>query len=288
MAIPIINNWKKYFYNHDEGLGSTYERVVFNNLLESITSKYGIKTVLESPSFGFTGVSGINSLNLAMNDIEVTITDNNVTRLCMIEKLYSEQFTSKNLEHWGINFIYSKSFERLPFHDDMFDMSWNFSALWFVEDLNTFLSELSRVTKKMILLIVPNKTGLGYITQKISSDKSAQELFELFNTKWIDKSLFIPILRDMGWGLIDNSYIDCPPWPDIGMMKEEFLQKCGLNILSDKDEEKGKGLSILDYYCGEDNNLPERMMKYYWFEKLLPSIFKKFWAHHHYYLFMQK
>lgn len=33
MAIPIINNWRSYFEHGDEGLGSSYERIILNNVL---------------------------------------------------------------------------------------------------------------------------------------------------------------------------------------------------------------------------------------------------------------
>lgn len=77
MAIPIIKNWRGYFTDENEGLGSSYERVIINSLLERFTEDYGIESVLEAPLFGFTGLSGINSMNLARAGKSVSLTDNN-------------------------------------------------------------------------------------------------------------------------------------------------------------------------------------------------------------------
>jgi hypothetical protein len=39
MAIPIINNWQKYYPVAHEGLGSSYERIVLNRLLFSLKQR---------------------------------------------------------------------------------------------------------------------------------------------------------------------------------------------------------------------------------------------------------
>ena len=65
MAIAILDRWRFYFdVNRAEGLGSSYERVVLNRKLDDIRQQYHISTVLEAPAFGFTGLSGINSMDL--------------------------------------------------------------------------------------------------------------------------------------------------------------------------------------------------------------------------------
>ncbi|HPW25001.1 MAG TPA: hypothetical protein PLR70_04240, partial [Candidatus Syntrophosphaera thermopropionivorans] len=80
MAIPIINDWEKFFSNPYEGLGSSYERIVLNDLLFQTVNNYNVHNVLESPSFGFTGISGINLLNLADLGLNITLEDNDLHR----------------------------------------------------------------------------------------------------------------------------------------------------------------------------------------------------------------
>ncbi len=168
MAIPILKNWKRYFTNIDEGLGSSYERIVLNNKLETICKHFNISSVLEAPSFGFTGLSGINSMGLAKDGKKITLLDNDKERIELIEKVWEEMGISLKIE-------YSKELNSLPFADDSFDLSWNFSALWFVDDLSDFLKELTRVTSKAILLCVPNRSGMGYISQKILGHKELKK-----------------------------------------------------------------------------------------------------------------
>ncbi len=55
-------DWKYYFETLHEGLGTTYERFVLHGYFNRIQDQYGVKTVLEAPVFGMTGISGINSV----------------------------------------------------------------------------------------------------------------------------------------------------------------------------------------------------------------------------------
>ncbi|MDA3813003.1 MAG: methyltransferase domain-containing protein [Candidatus Cloacimonetes bacterium] len=276
MAIPILKNWKRYFTNTDEGLGSSYERIILNNKLESICKHFNISSVLEAPSFGFTGLSGINSMGLAKDGKKITIVDNDEDRIKLIEKTWKEIEIPLRSE-------YSKEFVSLPFADDSFDLSWNFSALWFVDDLHDFLLELTRVTSHAILLFVPNRNGLGYISQKILGYKELKKHLKEENIlpRNIKKQM-----KKNGWMLIDSNYIDCPPWPDIGMPKEKFLKIFGLGWLIKKKEHKP--MTIMDYYSGVDPDFSKKMMSHFWFEKKAPKILKTFWAHHRYFLFIPK
>ncbi len=277
MAIPIINNWKHYFIDENEGLGSSYERVVINNLLRKICHEYGINTVLEAPLFGFTGLSGINSMELAKQGKEITLVDNNSERLVMVEKKWEECKLPVELR-------YSELFTTLPFSDDEFDMCWNFSALWFVDDLERFLSELDRITRKVILIMVPNRKGIGFLFQRLTGTKGYKKKV---NLRWIKPSVFSTALKELGWQETERGFIDSPPWPDIGMKKEILFKKLCLGFLLDKHIEKQHQTTIMDYYRGVNKDFPQRMMKYYHFEKLLPNFLKQFWAHHQFHLFIK-
>lgn len=274
MAIPILKNWEKYFTNTDEGLGSSYERIVLNNKLALICKHFNISKVLEAPSFGFTGLSGINSVDLAKNGKKITLLDNDESRITKIKKVWKELDLPLTIH-------YSKDFKSLPFADNSFDLSWNFSALWFVDDLSDFLKELTRVTSQAILLCVPNRSGMGYISQKILGFKELKKHLKEENIlpRNIRKEM-----KNNGWMMIDSNYIDCPPWPDIGMPKENFLKIFGLSWLIKKKEHIP--MTIMDYYNGKDPDFPENMMSHFWFEKKVPKLLKTFWAHHKYFLFI--
>ena len=181
-------------------------------------------SALEAPVFGFTGLSGINSMWLAQNSVSVHLIDNDQNRLQLIESVWNEV----NLP---ADFRYQPKFDQLPFPDKAIDFAWNFSAMWFLDDMETFIKELTRVTSKVIMICVPNRSGLGYIIQKYSS---GADLRKLLREEFIIPHNIVKALNALGWQLIEKNYIDCPPWPDIGMPREDFLKKFGLGFLSPK------------------------------------------------------
>jgi len=277
MAIPIIHFWERYFTEPHEGLGSTYERFIINELLFRVASEQKIETVLESPSFGFTGLSGINSLGLALQGIAVTVTDTDKHRLELISEVWRAYQTDATF-----NLINADG--ELPYNDGAFDMSWNFSALWFIADLARFCSELCRVTQKVIVIMVPNRSGFGYKMQRRSGKDDLKRLLKEENIK---PEIFTQLIKEQGWALKENAYIDCPLWPDIGMSKESFLKKLKLGWLLPKKKKPTKPLSILNYYNHSEPDMKERMMRYNFFEKYLPVWLKRYWSHHRYYIFIK-
>lgn len=275
MAIPILHFWRNYFTEPDEGLGSSYERVIINRKLDAIRRHFGVESALESPSFGFTGLSGINSVDMAQRGCAVTLTDHDEERLELIRQVWSDLGLP-------LNAAFTPNYVSLPFDDNAFDMSWNFSALWFAEDLDAALAELSRVTRKVIVLCVPNRSGLGYISQKL---QGAEDLAKLLHEEHIMPRRFIPAMRAQGWRLLDWSFIDCPPWPDIGMHKEKLLRKMGLGFLVKEQSEPKTPLTIMDHYRGDDPGFPNAMLRHAWFERSAPDFIKRYWAHHRCYIF---
>ncbi len=279
MAIPIINNWKSFFSFPHEGLGSSYERVILNQLLLDIKESYSIRSVLEAPVFGFTGLTGLNSLALAKAGCTLSVVDNNLERTELVSDLYRQM-------SFNVEVVNTELFTRLPFPDQSQDLSWNFSAIWFVEDLSGFLQELSRITRKVILICVPNQSGLGYKWQKANSE--IPEDF-IFNERFIEPGLIKHEMKHLGWKYIKGDYIDCPPWPDIGMNKEKFIGKY-VQKLPIKFTETAviKPISIIDYYRDQDPGFPKRMLRYSLLEQFAPQSFKKIWAHHRWMLFQKQ
>ena len=110
-----------------------------------------------------------------------------------------------------VNIIKVDSYNNLPFVDDSFDLGWNFSALWFVQDLYAFLKELCRISKKIILICVPNQSGLGYKWQRTHTDIPPGMCF---HQQYIDPPTVKQMMRELGWNSTGEAFIDCPPWPD--------------------------------------------------------------------------
>jgi len=265
-TITISNCWEDYFRKHDEGLGTTYERFILHHFFSSLKDRYNIQTVLEAPSFGMTGVSGINSLWWASQGAKVTIVDQSSPRLEAIEKVWCEAGLAAE-------FVYQvPASAELPFADGSFDLAWNFAALWHVKDGEKYLSELSRVAKKVLFVCVPNKQNVCSVLRPHNSEE-----YELkhINTDWI-----LSCLTPRGWRLMETGFFDVPPWPDIAMKKENMLKIVGLGRLA-KSMESGdsKGLCILDYFSGQSPAMGEDILKYGFLERS-PNWLKKYWAHH--------
>ncbi len=282
MAVPIITDWEKYFSNPHEGLGSSYERIILNNLLYKVVDNYNINNALETPSFGFTGISGINLLSLAKKGVKITLEDHNLERLDLIKGLWAEL----NME---LTAKLNGSYQVLDYPDKAFDLGYNFSALWFVKDLRQFLSELCRACSKAILLCVPNRNGIGYKMQ--IKDYSANK-YPTLKPESLDPLTLKYLMQKQGWKLKAENYIDCPPWPDIGMTKELFLGKIlgrsKQNCCSSEAKASDDTVSILPYYQDADPDFADRMMRYSFVEQVAPNFFKKYWAHHYYLLFTPK
>jgi SAM-dependent methyltransferase len=265
-TITISNCWEDYFRKHDEGLGTTYERFILHNYFSQLKDRYDIHSVLEAPSFGMTGVSGINSLWWASQGASVTIVDQSLPRLEAIQKVWREASLAAE-------FLYQPpTSAELPLADGAFDMAWNFAALWHVKDGEKYLSELSRVTRKVLFVCVPNKQNVCWVLRPHNSEE-----YELkhINTDWI-----LSCLAPRGWRLVETGFFDVPPWPDIAMKKENMLKMVGLGRMA-KSMESGnsKGLCILDYFSGQSPTMGRDILKYGFMEQS-PNWLKKRWAHH--------
>ena len=280
MAIPIINDWARYFNDPHEGLGSSYERIVLNDLLEQILIRHQVRMALESPSFGFTGISGINLLALADAGVKVTLEDSDEDRLKLVSELWRR--LGRDAEC-----VCNPEFDCLSYPDAAFDLSFSFSALWFVPDLQSFLEEQARVTAKAILISVPNRDGLGY---KLQFKDYSPEKYPGLKPENIDPTGIEAILGKLGWRTERAGYFDCPPWPDIGMTKEDLLcrwmrRPVAPRAKSSPEKERKRPLTILDYYSGENPGFCARMRRLQRFEKSVPQRFRRIWAHHYYMLF---
>lgn len=281
MAIPIIHDWKKYFHNPHEGLGSSYERIILNELLLRVTARYDIQSALESPSFGFTGVSGINLTALAKQGVSISLEDHDPLRLSMIANLWSDL-------HLPLQNKLNNAYSKMDYPDNSFDLGYNFSALWFTDNLDLFLGEFCRVCRKAILICVPNRDGIGY---KMQIKDYNPVKYPYLHPGHIDPLSIKYLMQKKGWNLIAENYIDCPPWPDIGMSKELFLGKLlgkevAVDEITEETEPTDKQVSILPYYRDADPDFATRMLRYAFVERLAPKLFKRYWAHHYYLLFV--
>jgi hypothetical protein len=161
-------------------------------------------------------------------------------------------------------------------------LSWNFAALNSVSDLQKFFAELTRITRKVIFVCIPNENNVCWlIRSEFDAPGPSKE-------KSIKLMRLPEIMAKFEWKMLEQGYLDVPPWPDIAMKKEDLLKKLGLCWLANVLEGKKKGdFSILNYFNGKDPDMEKRVLRWSFLEDA-PKIFKKLWAHHRYFVFVPR
>lgn len=269
----IEPTWKRYLTDYNEGLGLVYERFVLNDFLLNIKGRYGFANAIEAPLFGMAGVSGINSVALARIKTPVTLVDDDAERLAGVQRIWSELGLPAR-------FALVNDWARLPFSDNEFEFAWNWAAIWRLKNPGLLLSELVRVSNKLVFVAVPNPVQVGYQVRKhVVEPEFVNEVDE----RWTNIGMIRLILEGLGITILEQGVLDTPPWPDTVMPAAQLLRKVGIRSKKLEDRFTGEGWrwSTMDYYLGKDYDLYQRVMKYAWLERLhLPWRIKQVWSHH--------
>lgn len=273
--LPINDIWTKYFEDHHEGLGTTYERFVLHRYFREFRRRYSIKTIVEVPCFGMTGVSGINSAWWAGHDSALTVVDHDRKRLAMIQDVWASL-------PWTASFhLNTNGYSSLSFDSNSFDMAWNFAAIWFAEDLDVFLRELARITRKILFIVIPNRSNIFFQIRNMGGDAATRQTL-----LHIDDRVLTEKMAQHDWYVEQSGFLDTPPWPDIAMKKEDFLKKLSLSWLlrsGSGDQEHGR-VSILDYFSGKSPDMEQKLMRYSFLEDG-PKFIQRIWSHHRFLVF---
>jgi len=272
MTDPV---WKKYLTDWNEGLGVVYERFILNDYLDHLVDRFNIKTVLEAPLYGMAGVSGINSVRLAQRGCHVTLVDSNWERLTGVRNIWARLALPAE-------FVYHHDFSRLPFPDNHFDLVWEWAGLWYLPDAAALLRELTRVSKRLVFVAMPNNLQVGYLMRKYVIDR---DFFPTIDERWVNMGRIKQTLHDTGVTFIDEGVLDVPPWPDTVMPAAEVLKRLGIRSAKLDAQFTGEGWTwnTMAYYLNEQPDLRERVMRYAWLDHApLPWQLKTIWAHHRY------
>ena len=263
--------------NYNEGLGTVYERFMLNDYWYKLLKKTEIKTVLECPFYGMSGLTGINSIYFAKNDCEVTLIDNKNEYIEEAKFLWKDIGIEDKLSTQILNFG-----ENILYKDRYFDFVWNFAALWHWKKTDLLINELCRVSKKYIYIAMPNNKQVGYFMRKYWLDK---EFFTLVDESWMNLDKTKNILENNGFKIVDRGVLDVPPWPDTCMPIKDLLAKIGINIKQSNDINTSWNWDIMSFFKDEDLDLKNRVNKYTFIEYLPISWkLKQIWAHHRYIL----
>lgn len=278
--MTITEAWKRYLTDYNEGLGLVYERFVLNDFLEELRQRHQIRSVLEAPLFGMAGVSGINDVIFARQGVQVTMVEDNPERAAGVKRIWRDdlklpmEVVTIDPTGWG----------QLPFGDGAFDFTWEWAALWYIQNPEGLLRELCRTSRNLVFVAMPNNIQVGYWMRKLVIDR---EFFATHDESWTDIGRIRRVLESEGVEIIDQGVLDVPPWPDTVMPANEVLKRLGIRSKKLEAQFTGDGWqwSTMAYYMGQQPELREQVLKYAWLDHApLPWQVKSVWAHHRYLL----
>ena len=271
-------DWRGYFVDPDEGLGTVYERFALDKVLESAIAATGATSVLHAPLFGMMGIPGLDAVFLARRGLRVGLLDVDGERLEAVHKqwrglgLDPEVHLVDGLDPAGWP-------ETLPVR---YDLAFSFAALWWFEDPWAVQAALARWADKGVLTCVPNRN----VFMRMRARLWHKDLFERLNEDALDAKAATraaAALRAEGGRHRPVRHPalprhvrppgQAPPGPE--------GQAGGTRAM----EEQAWAWSILPFLTGDDPGMEDRVARLSRWERFLPGPIQPALAHHRYVLF---
>lgn len=199
------------FTEYDTGLGTSYERLSLYSLLERLAEELQVRTSLEGPIDGITGVNGINSIALARRGVQTTVV------LPKIELIrYAQEFFKSESCLENVKFVCSSD---LPLRAG-YDLVWNFNCLPQISDYERVLDEMAERSRRYILVFVSNTLNYGFWVHRLHHVVEKEPWYHgnihIMNTSRIGR-----LLEQRGFRTVRRLFVDVPWWPDIDSPIEE-------------------------------------------------------------------
>jgi len=201
----------------DEGIGIASERYFYARIIEWVTKKYQIKSVLEAPVDGLMGIPGMNSVYFARAGAKVTVSSPSNELLTNAKKFWRKLGLEKM-----VTFVHDPDFA-FPFRANSFDLVWNYCTYEHFRD-NSLLPIMKSISKKIVMIVTQNKYNYGYPIHRyyhrknhMAWDHGYPELMDLFRLK--------KAFRKQGLKIIKSGCVDVPPFFDTFDMHTRGLGK---------------------------------------------------------------
>jgi SAM-dependent methyltransferase len=108
--------------------------------------------------------------------------------------------------------VHHADMSRLPFDDGSFDLAWNFDAIPMQPDPAAAVAELARVSRKLVMVIVPNSANIGYPVHRAAGWLRRRE--SLWGAHlWMNGVVVAGAMRAAGLRVTEVGFVDMPPWP---------------------------------------------------------------------------
>jgi len=196
---------------YDTGIGTSYERLSIYSLTEKLARELNIRSSLEGPIDGITGINGVNSIALARMGVPVTVV---LPAMDLIH--YAKRYYEVENCRSQATFICSRELALRR----QFDLVWNFNCLPQREDHEAILEQMARCSRRYIMVFTSNTRNYGFWIHRLHHVVEKEPWYhgniQVMNTRKISATL-----RKMGFRTIRHLYVDVPWWPDIDSPIEE-------------------------------------------------------------------
>jgi ubiquinone/menaquinone biosynthesis C-methylase UbiE len=251
---PATQQPKPRLYDFAEGFGSVYGRYVRKRLSQRLIRQYGIRSVLEAPcnAESYFASPGTQSVVFAQAGCQVTI-------------LHPDrEIVDKTRDFWerlGLRdtpVIHHADLYHLPFPDNQFDLVWNFDYVPLFDDPPRFIAEMARVSRDLVMVIVPNRANIGYPLHALENKLSGKTSL-WGSSAWMAMRPVEQVMRRLGLDVVEHGLVDSPPWPGFDalaplgkLVRRNTVQKPGADERTDADVEQ----MLKKFTFVEDGPLP--------------------------------
>ena len=114
---------------------------------------------------------------------------------------------------------------RMPFDDGAFDLAWNFNVMTRADDPQTLLAELARVSRRHVLIFVPNRHNYAFWLHRLHH-RVAKEPWDHGRIDLMEPAAWRSLFARAGLRVTQTFHVDCPWWPDIvdaGQLVRDFF-----------------------------------------------------------------
>lgn len=198
----------------DTGLGTTYERWALNLLLSRLQAETGIKSLVEGPGDGMTGIAGLNSLGLGLQGVQVTLVLTDPNLAAFAHKVWALHAPSACLEIMSAAEHDTDAIGRLPCPDGSADLVWNFNVMARQSDPQAAVAEMVRVSRKYVLVFVPNRLNYSFWLHRLHH-RVARQPWDHGRADLLHPQPWRRMFAEQGLNDVQTLWVDCPWWPDI-------------------------------------------------------------------------
>jgi hypothetical protein len=190
--------------DRDYGLGSAYERYCFYQWVGRVAKEYHVRSMLEGPLDGMSGISGVHGVGLARDGVAVTSLTVSEAQAAITRSVYA----NAGVTSAKVLVREDATLSGLKKHD----MVISYHAAEFVSDWAAYLASLAALAAKVVLVTIRNPDNwtvrLLQAGARLRGSRSLDPPKE-----WSTHSL-APILWSLG-SVKAHKYFDCPWWPDL-------------------------------------------------------------------------